>query len=156
YPGTYTYNDDFTAEQQAGVAMENYDPAWQRLACEGDILVGGFNFGTGSSREQAATALKHRGIRLVLAGSLSETYARNAINNGFLVVEAPSLVSELKRRFGTEALTLRTGLEARVDFRRSNITVDGKDYHIDPVGPAAQELILVGGLEAWVRARLTS
>jgi homoaconitate hydratase len=156
YPGKYTYNDDFTPAQQAEVAMENYDPAWQQLAREGDILAGGFNFGTGSSREQAATALKHRGIRLVLAGSLSETYARNAINNGFLVVEAPELIMDLKQRFGTDDLTVRTGLHASVDFRRSEIVVDGKAYAIDPVGPAAQELILLGGLESWVSAHLTS
>ncbi len=156
YPGKYTYIDDFTAAQQAAVAMENYDPEWQGLAREGDILAGGFNFGTGSSREQAATSLKHRGIRMVLAGSLSETYARNAINNGFLVVEAPELIGDLKRRFGDAALTVRTGLRAQVDFRRSEIVVDAKAYAIDPVGPAAQELILVGGLEAWVSARLAS
>ncbi|MDX9758776.1 MAG: homoaconitase [Bacteroidota bacterium] len=154
YPGKYTYNDEFTPAQQAEVAMENYDPAWQALAQDGDILVGGFNFGTGSSREQAATALKHRGIRMVLAGSLSETYARNAINNGFLVIEAPELVRDLVRRFGTEQLTVRTELHATVDFRLSVITVGETRYTIDPVGPAAQSLILHGGLEAWVAGKL--
>jgi homoaconitate hydratase len=156
YPGKYTYNDDFTPAQQAEVAMENYDPAWQQLARDGDILAGGFNFGTGSSREQAATALQFRGIRMVIAGSLSETYARNAINNGFLVVEAPRLAADLKKRFGADVLTLRTALHATVNFRRSEISVEGKTYTIDPVGPAAQELILLGGLEAWVSANLAS
>ncbi len=156
YPGKFTYNDDFTAEQQAGVAMENYDPAWQQLAQDGDILVGGFNFGTGSSREQAATALKHRGIRMVIAGSLSETYARNAINNGFLVIEVPALTAYLKQRIGTEALTVRSGLRAVVNFRLSELRVNGAVYAIDLVGPAAQELILLGGLEAWVRAKIAS
>ncbi len=150
FPGKYTYVDDFTAEQQAAVAMENYDPRFQELAHEGDILAGGFNFGTGSSREQAATALKHRGMRLVVAGSFSETYKRNAINNGFLVVEAPDLIADLKERFGDAAATVRTGLPAKIDFRRSVLTCDGKHYDIDPVGPAAQELILTGGLESWV------
>lgn len=154
YPGKYTYNDDFTAAQQAEVAMENYDPAFQDLAKEGDILVGGFNFGTGSSREQAATALKHRGIRLVLAGSFSETYKRNAINNGFLVVEAPDLVTDLRAQFGTENATVRTGIDATVDFGRSEIRIEDKSYTIDPVGPAAQELILAGGLEAWVKTAI--
>lgn len=151
YPGKYTYIDDFTPAQQAEVAMENYDPAFQSLAQEGDILVGGFNFGTGSSREQAATALKHRGIKLVIAGSFSETYKRNAINNGFLVVEAPTLVRQLKARYDEHQLTVRTGLVAKIDFERSHIDIDGTIYEIDPVGPAAQELILEGGLEAWVR-----
>ncbi|MBL0176776.1 MAG: homoaconitase [Ignavibacteria bacterium] len=154
YPGKYTYNDDMTPEQQAAVAMENYDPAFGALAREGDVLVGGFNFGTGSSREQAATALKYRGIRLVLAGSFNETYKRNALNNGFLIIEAPQLIRDLKARFGAEALTVRTGISALIDFRKSTLTADGKTYSIDPVGPSAQELVLVGGLEEWVRLRL--
>jgi len=154
YPGKYTYQDDITPEQQAEVAMENYDPAFQAIAQQGDLLVGGFNFGTGSSREQAATALKHRGIALVLAGSFSETYKRNALNNGFLVIEAPALARDLKERFGEEALTARTGLAAHLDFRAATLTVEGSDYALSPVGPAAQELVLAGGLEGWVKERL--
>ena len=57
----------------------------------------GFNFGTGSSREQAATALKFKGIPCVIAGSFSETYKRNAFNNGFVVFECPELVTHLAR-----------------------------------------------------------
>jgi len=154
YPGKYTYIDDFTAAQQAGVAMENYDPEFQKLAKKGDILVGGFNFGSGSSREQAATALKHRGIRLVLAGSFSETYKRNALNNGYLVIEAPELVRDMKEKFGTKKLTVRTGINASIDFKLSTLDAGGKSYRISPVGAAAQELILVGGLENWVTERL--
>ena len=62
-------------------------------------MVGGFNFGTGSSREQAVTALKCKGIPLVIAGSFSQTYLRNAFNNGFLCIEAPELVTRLRARF---------------------------------------------------------
>ncbi len=154
YPGKYTYRDDFTPEQQAGVVMENYDSAFGRLVRRGDILVGGFNFGTGSSREQAATALKYRGIALVLAGSFSATYKRNALNNGFLVLEAPELVKDLKSQFGSNKLTVRTGIHARLDFAKAELTADGKTYAPTPVGEAAQELILAGGLEAWTRERI--
>jgi homoaconitate hydratase len=154
FPGKYTYIDDFTPEQQAKVVMENYDPEFGGVAKEGDILVGGFNFGTGSSREQAATALKYRGIRLVLAGSFSETYKRNALNNGFLIIEAPELVKDLKVKFGSEKLTVRTGIEARIDFGESYIDAEGKKYSISPVGAAAQELIVAGGLENWVKKNL--
>jgi homoaconitate hydratase len=154
YPGKYTYIDDFTPAQQAGVVMENYDPRFGKIVKKGDILVGGYNFGTGSSREQAATALKHRGIRLVLAGSFSETYKRNALNNGYLVIEAPELVDDLKARFGTEKLTIRTGVKATIDFKRSSLEAESKTYPISPVGVAAQELVVAGGLENWVRARL--
>ncbi|MCP4566430.1 MAG: homoaconitase [FCB group bacterium] len=154
YPGKYTYIDDFTPEQQAGVVMENYDPEFGRLVEEGDILVGGFNFGTGSSREQAATALKHRGIRLVLGGSFSETYKRNALNNGFLAIEAPELVNELKKKFGTDKLTVKAGFTAKLNIPKSELTADGKSYTVSPVGATAQELVLAGGLENWVKSKL--
>ena len=154
YPGKYTYNDDFTPEQQASVVMENYDAEFGKIVAKGNVLVGGFNFGTGSSREQAATALKYRGIALVVAGSFSETYKRNALNNGFLAIEAPELVNDLKKQFGVEKLTVKTGIVANVDFAHSKIVAAGKEYPIGPVGVAAQELILTGGLEEWVKARL--
>ncbi len=154
YPGKYTYKDDFTPEQQAGVVMENYDGEFGKLVKKGDILVGGFNFGTGSSREQAATALKYRGLALVLAGSFSATYQRNALNNGFLAIEAPELVRDLKKRFGTDKLSVRTGLEAKIDFAAARLEIGEKTYEISPVGSAAQELVMDGGLENWVRKHL--
>ncbi len=154
YPGKYTYIDDFTPEQQAEVVMENYDPEFGKIVRDGDILIGGFNFGSGSSREQAATALKHRGIRLVIAGSFSQTYKRNALNNGFLVIGVPELVKDFKEKFGTDKLTVRTGITASIDFVNSVLKADGKKYSISPVGAAAQELIITGGLENWVKENI--
>ena len=85
-----------TPEMMARVVMENYDPQFAARTQAGDIVVGGFNFGTGSSREQAVTALKAKGIPLVIAGSFSQTYLRNAFNNGFLCIESPELVKRLR------------------------------------------------------------
>jgi len=154
YPGKYTYVDDFTPQQQAGVVMENYDPEFKSIAKEGDILVGGYNFGTGSSREQAATSLKYKGINLLVAGSLNETYKRNAFNNGFLLIECPDLVNDFKEKYGKQKLTVKTGITAKIDFTSSSMLVDEKTYSFDPVGEAAQELIVVGGLEEWVKGKL--
>ncbi len=154
YPGKYTYIDDFKPEDQAKVAMENYDPEFQNLVKEGDILVGGYNFGTGSSREQAATALKYRGVRLVIAGSASTTYKRNALNNGFLVIEIPKFVDDLKTKYGTGKLTVATNVKANIDFENSILTFENKKYNFSPVGTAAQELVVLGGLENWVRNNL--
>jgi homoaconitate hydratase len=156
FPGKYTYQDDFTAKQQAEVVMENYDPEFTTMVRENDLLAGGFNFGSGSSREQAATALKYRGLRCVIAGSFSETYRRNALNNGFLVIEAPDLIRKLKERFGAEKLTVRTGIEGEIDVAASVLRADGTEYPISPIGTAAQDLILAGGLESLVRESLTS
>ncbi len=142
YPGKYTYIDDMTPQQQAEVVMENYDPEFVNIAKAGDILVGGFNFGTGSSREQAATALKYKGIQLVIAGTFNETYKRNALNNGYLLIECPQLVNDLKAKYGKEKLTVKTEINVKIDFKNSSLTFDDKTYSIDPVGEAAQELIV--------------
>ncbi|MCH9028028.1 MAG: homoaconitase [Bacteroidetes bacterium] len=155
YPGKYTYIDDFTPEQQAEVVMENYDPEFSKIAKKGDIVAGGFNFGTGSSREQAATSLQYKGIACIIAGSLSETYKRNAINNGFLVIECPELINDLKKQIGAEKLTVQTNKKIRIDLKNSSITFDDKQYPIDPVGEAAQEIIIAGGLESWVKKSLS-
>src|SRR6202040_2086892 len=92
YAGKHTYRDDMMPEQMAAVTFENYDPNFNSLYQRGDVVVAGFNFGTGSSREQAATALKFKGIPWRIPGSFSETYKRNAFNNGFVVFECPELV----------------------------------------------------------------
>lgn len=155
YPGKYTYLDEFTPQQQAEVVMENYDPEFKNIVNHGDILAGGFNFGTGSSREQAATALKYRGLQMVIAGSFNETYKRNALNNGFLAIEAPQLVIDLKEKFGDSKLTVKTGIIATIDFTRAVLTADDKEYKISPVGVAAQELIVVDGLENWVKNKIS-
>jgi homoaconitate hydratase len=155
YPGKYTYNDDFTPEQQAEVAMENYDPAFQKIAEEGDILVSGFNFGTGSSREQAATSLKYRGIQLVIAASFSATYLRNALNNGFLGIVQPDLVKYLRKSHQeNEELTLKIEEPLIIDFENSVILFNNQKFVFPQVGIAAQELVLSGGLENWVKERI--
>ena len=103
YPGKYTYQDDVTAAKMAEVCMSNYDPGFSGLARPGDILVAGFNFGCGSSREQAATALLAARIPLVVAGSFGNIFARNSINNALMGVEVPRLVRRLRETFAERA-----------------------------------------------------
>jgi homoaconitate hydratase len=157
FPGKYTYIDDFTPSQQAEVVMENYDTNFDKIVKDGDVLVGGFNFGTGSSREQAATALKYRGIQLVIAGSFSQTYKRNAINNGFVVIESPELIFDLQKKYKSEIeldkLTIPTKIGIEINFEQSIIKIDNNVYNIDPIGAAAQELVIEEGLENWVKNR---
>lgn len=155
YPGKYTYQDDIPRETMAKVVMENYDPEFAAQIQKNDVVVGGFNFGTGSSREQAATALLYAGIPLVLSGSFSETYKRNAINNGLLVLETPELVEDLRKAFSEKLLTRRTGWKVKMDLIKGTMVVEGgKTYNIPTVGKAAQEIIVDGGLENWVKKRI--
>lgn len=99
YPGKYTYQDNVPVEKMAEVCMENYDPQFSQLARQGDILVSGFNFGCGSSREQAATAILARKIPLVVAGSFGNIFSRNSINNALMGLEVPKLIRRLRETF---------------------------------------------------------
>jgi homoaconitate hydratase len=157
YGKDVTYRDDLTPDQMAGYAMANYDPEFQSIAADGDIIVAGRNFGTGSSREQAATALKYRGIQMVIAASFSQTYLRNAFNNAFICIESPELSEAIRTAFADEAAagakTIPAG-ELAVDFKNAKATWRATTYALSPVGPAAQELVLASGLEALTRKRL--
>jgi homoaconitate hydratase len=156
YGKDVTYQDDLTPEEMATHAFENYDPQFQSIARDGDILLSGFNFGSGSSREQAATCLKFFGIQLVIAGSFSETYKRNAFNNGFLCIECPELLAAIRLSAEEPAPTHRTGVSVEVDFAASVARAGGIEYALSPLGPAAQDLVLAGGLEALVRHRISA
>ena len=153
YGSKHTYRDDMTPEEMAAVTFENYDPNFNALYQKGDVVVGGLNFGSGSSREQAATALKFKGIPCVIAGSFSETYKRNAFNNGFVVFECPELVTHLRTALTDRAATT-VGPEITIDYAKSVLTVDGKSFPFPPLSPAAQELIVAGGAEKLVASRL--
>ena len=99
YPGYWTYQDNVTVDKMAELCMQNYDTAFKDIAKEGDILVAGFNFGCGSSREQAATAILAKKIPLVVAGSFGNIFSRNSINNALMGVEVPRLVQRLRETF---------------------------------------------------------
>src|SRR5438046_5432158 len=134
------------------ITFKNYEPNSNALYQKGDVVVARFNFGTGSSREQAATALKYKGIPCVIAGSFSETYKRNAFNNGFVVFESPELVTHLRDTLSYRAPTT-VGPEITIDYAGSTLTVDGKSFPFPPLSPAAQELIVAGGAENLVASR---
>src|SRR6266550_4697390 len=153
YGSKHTYRDDMTPEEMAAVTFENYDPNFNTLYQKGDVVVGGLNFGSGSSREQAATALKFKGIPCVIAASFSETYKRNAFNNGFVVFECPDLVTHLRATLKDRAPTT-VASEMTIDYGKSTLTIDGKSFTFPPLSPAAQELIVAGGAENLVAGRL--
>ncbi|KAI0090247.1 homoaconitase [Irpex rosettiformis] len=190
YPGKYTYQDDISLARQAEVVMENYDPSFARLVASirsnqpssdpesasadvktGVILASGYNFGTGSSREQAATALKSAGIPLVIAGSFGDIFKRNAINNGLVCVESPELIADLTARYAKDQKRGAGGKEGEPTVNkgvRVNVkAVDGvlevtfpegekKTYAVQPVGASVQELWLCGGLEGYILKTIQS
>jgi homoaconitate hydratase len=159
YPGKYTYNDDMTTEDMKKVVMENYDPNFVNVVQKGDVLVGGFNFGTGSSREQAATAIKSREIQIMVAGSYSDIFKRNSVNNALLLIESPELVNDLKNEVGSAELTKRTGWNVDIHVAEGKVVVrkdNGQEklYKVGALGKSVQEIWLANGLEGWVKERL--
>jgi len=158
YGKDYTYRDDMTKEMMAAVCFENYDPLFGERGKQGDVIVGGFNFGTGSSREQAVTCLKAKGIPLVIAGSFSQTYLRNAYNNGFLCVEVPELVRRLQAQLADEIAakekTLIPGDEIDIDFTSSVIAWRNEKFAFPALGSVPQSLVIAEGVENLVAKRL--
>ena len=161
YAGKWTYRDDLTTEQMKEVIFENYDPQLGGCIESGDILVGGRNFGTGSSREQAATALQAAGVVCVIAASFSETYRRNAFNNGLLCLESHELYDALKASYvaveddsGGTPRFVCSQENSEVDFVSNQVRSSGKSFALTPMSTVAQELIVSGGAEALACATL--
>jgi homoaconitate hydratase len=157
YGKDYTYKE-LSREEMARVVMENYDPSFAARAGQGDIVAGGFNFGTGSSREQAVTALQAKGIPLVVAGSFSQTYLRNAFNNGFLCIETPAFIENLRKVFPPELAenqrTVIPGDDVVIDFTTSTLAYRGRTFAFPALGSVPQSLVVAGGTENLVRRRL--
>ncbi|MFZ1134347.1 MAG: homoaconitase [Candidatus Korobacteraceae bacterium] len=158
YGKDYTYREDMTPEMMAKVVMENYDPTFAQRSRAGDVLVGGFNFGMGSSREQAVTALKCAGIPLVIAGSFSQTYLRNAFNNGFLCIETPELVKWLRTKCAgalrRKEKTIIPDDKIEVDFAASVIRYAAEEFSFPALGSVPQSLVIAGGIENLVGTKL--
>jgi len=84
YGKDYTYRDDMTPEMMAKVIMENYDPQLAASTRAGDVFVGGFNFGTGSSRDWAAKGTQLLGVKAVIAKSFERIHRSNLVGMGVL------------------------------------------------------------------------
>lgn len=161
YPGKYTYQDDIPRSKMAEVCMENYDAEFYSKTKPGDIIISGYNFGTGSSREQAATAILARGMKLVVSGSFGNIFFRNSINNALLTLEIPSLINKLREKYqDSNELTIRTGWFLKWDVTKAQVYVVDSEGNlilqqkVGELGTNLQDIIVKGGLEGWVKSEL--
>jgi len=121
-----------------------FSPLCPELAAQirpGDVIVAGKNFGCGSSREQAPEIIKALGIRCVIAKSFARIFFRNAINNGLLLVENPTLRDAVSE-----------GDEVQVELGRA-ILHQGKEYRIAALPQNLRDIINAGGLVKAMRRR---
>ena len=125
------------AKELAAHCMEDIDKDFVNKVHEGDLMVGGWNFGCGSSREHAPLAIKTAGISVVIATSFARIFYRNSINIGLPIMECPEAAD-----------AIAAGDEVSVDFDTGLITdkTTGKTFQAEPFPPFIQKIIADGGL----------
>ena len=134
-PARYLNTPD--AKELAAHCMEDIDPDFVKKVQPGDIMVGGANFGCGSSREHAPLAIKTAGVSCVIAATFARIFYRNAINIGLPILECPA---------ASEAI--REGDVVSIDFDTGIITDEttGQTFAAEPFPPFIQKIIAAGGL----------
>ena len=142
FPGKYTYTIKERSEM-AKVALEDLDPEFTKNAQPGDIIVGGKNWGCGSSREQAVSCLKERGIGAIIAKGFARIYYRNCLNEGLPIVVSPQAVD-----------AIQAGEEVTVDFDAGKVITSKGEFSFPPYPDFVKGLIEDGGLIPHVRKSL--
>lgn len=141
FPGKYTYTLK-TVDEIKAHALEDLDPTFAANAQAGDVIVAGVNWGCGSSREQAVTALKWAGVSVIVAASFSGLYFRNCINQGVHPIVCAALVSRVQ-----------TGDMIEIDQAAGVIRVRGDEFTIPSLSPSVQAILDAGGLVNMLRTR---
>lgn len=137
--------NDPSLENMAAHCMQDIDPDFVKRARPGDMIVGGADFGCGSSREHAPVSIKAAGVSCVVAKSFARIFFRNAINIGLPVMECPE---------AADAISMGDRLE--VDFDTGsihNLTTGGR-FQAAPFPPFMQKIIAAGGLVSYTKQQL--
>jgi 3-isopropylmalate/(R)-2-methylmalate dehydratase small subunit len=140
-PARYLATQD--PAELASHCMEDIDKTFAQRVRPGDILVAGWNFGCGSSREHAPIAIKASGVTCVIAKTFARIFYRNAINIGLAILECPAASDGIAE-----------GDRVAVDFDTGVITDEttGQVYQAEPFPPFIRSMIERGGLMASLRA----
>ena len=141
-PARYLNTQD--AKELASHCMEDIDKSFVAKVQPGDVMVGGWNFGCGSSREHAPLCIKTSGISVVIAKSFARIFYRNSINIGLPILECEAAAD-----------AIAAGDLVSVDFDTGLITDEttGATFQAEPFPPFIQEIIAAGGLMNSIRAR---
>ena len=131
-------------KELASHCMEDIDTEFVHKVKDGDIMVGGWNFGCGSSREHAPLAIKCAGVSCVIAETFARIFYRNAINIGLPIIECPEA-----------AVAIRDGDDVEVDFDTGVITdhTRGETYQGQSFPPFMQKIIAAGGLVNYINGK---
>ena len=141
---TARYQNTQSEAEQASHCMEDIDKTFVTRVKAGDIMVGGENFGCGSSREHAPMVIKESGISCVSAKTFARIFYRNAINIGLAILECPEASEKID-----------SGDEVAIDFGTGVITnlTKGETYQANPFPDFIKKIIQAGGLMADIKNR---
>ena len=142
FPGKYTYTVK-EPEEMAKHALEDLDPDFVKKVKPGDVILGGRNFGCGSSREQAAVCLKYAGVGAVIASSFARIYFRNAINAGLPLVQNDKAHAWIE-----------DGETVKIDFDAGTLTCARGTLEFPPLPAEVQGIMEAGGLVPYTRKSL--
>ena len=131
------YLNTIDKKELASHCMEDIDKTFVKRVQAGDIMVAGYNFGCGSSREHAPVVIKESGISLVIARSFARIFYRNAINIGLAIVECPEAVDGI-----SEGDVVEADLDVGIIYNRTT----GKQFQTKPFPAFIQTIIENGGL----------
>ncbi len=134
-PARYLNTSD--KKELASHCMEDIDKDFTKKVEAGDIMVAGYNFGCGSSREHAPIAIKESGISLVIARTFARIFYRNSINIGLAILECPEAVDGI-----ADGDKIEADLDAGVIYNRTT----GKEFKTQPFPAFIQKIIENGGL----------
>ena len=136
------YLNTIDKKELASHCMEDIDKEFIHKVQAGDIMVAGFNFGCGSSREHAPIAIKESGISLVIARSFARIFYRNSINIGLAILECPEAVDGI-----SEGDVVEADLDAGIIYNRTT----GAQFDTQPFPEFIQKIITNGGLVESIR-----
>ncbi len=144
FPGKYTYTITDPAEM-AKHALEDLDPTFASSMKPGDVVVGGSNWGCGSSREQAVTCLVAAGVKVLVARSIARIFFRNAVNGGLLPVISAEAVNAIKN-----------GEMVSIDADNYKVICAAGTFDFPPLSPSLKAILEAGGLIPMLRAKLAA
>ena len=142
YPGKYLYTISDPHEMTAH-ALEGLDPAFAEKVQPNDIIVGGKNWGCGSSREQAVICLKEKKVGAIIAASFARIYYRNCLNSALIAISCPEAAGAIQDQ---ESVS--------IDLKAGQIHCRAGTYGFQPLPELLQKIISLGGLSAYVHEEL--
>jgi 3-isopropylmalate/(R)-2-methylmalate dehydratase small subunit len=142
FPGKYTYTCS-TPDEIKPHLLEDLDPSFAKNVKSGDIIIGGKNFGCGSSREQPVVGLKAVGIKAVIAESFARIFYRSAINQGLLLIEFPDAV----KAYSNKSVV-------KLDVDSGKIYVDAKEFNFPKLPKEIIAIRDADGLLNYTREKL--